>query len=77
MLIIAYAYSRESNHCINIDCSMSSILDSDIHHPLPFVFVTNEEYVTALTLHFNISTIERCVVSSVYELKHDIEEYRK
>lgn len=77
MLIIAYRYSRESNHCINIDCSMCSILDTDMHHPLPFVFVTYEEYVTALTLHFNISYIESCVVSSVYELKPDIKEYRE
>ena len=77
MLIIAYRYSRESNHCINIDCSMGSILDTDMHHPLPFKFVTYEEYVISLTSHFNISYIESCVVSGVYELKPDIKEYRK
>ena len=54
-----------------------AILDTDIKHPLPFRFVTYEEYVTALTLHFNISNIEYCVVSSVYELKPDIKEYQK
>ena len=69
--MIAYRYNRDSNHCINIDCSMSSILDTDMQHPLPYKFVTYEEYVTALTSHFNISTIE------FFELKVVTKHYVK
>ena len=76
MLLVAYHYSTESNHCINIDCSTSTILDSDNSHPLPFVFTSFEEFNETLKLHFN-SHVESYVVFGVYELRPETIRFRK
>ena len=77
MLLVAYHYIRGSNHCINIDCSTSTILDSDNSHPLPFMFVTFEDFARTLKLHFNNSHIDSYVVFGVYELRPDTKQYVK
>ena len=74
MLVIAYHYIRGSNHCINIDCSTRTILDSDNSHPLPFMFATFEDFVEILKDTFN-TQIENYVVFAVYELQVDTHEY--
>ena len=51
MLLVAYHYIRGSNHCINIDCSTRTILDSDNTHPLPFMFTTFEDFEEILKVH--------------------------
>jgi hypothetical protein len=76
MLLVAYHYSRESNHCINIDCSTSTILDSDNSHPHPFMFASFEEFNETLKLHFN-SHVESYVVFGVYELRPHTKQYVK
>ena len=74
MLLIAYNHSRVCNHCINIDGSTNTILDSADTNPLPFLFVTCEDFKRILTSHFNISHIDDMVVFGVYELTPDTEK---
>ena len=62
MLLVVYRYGIGANHCINIDTSTNTILDTDNNHPLPFSFVTYEEYMSTLALHFNIANIESYLV---------------
>ena len=75
MLLVAYRYGKDTNHCINIDTSTNTILDTDNNHPLPFSFVTYEEYMSTLALHFNIANIESYLVISVYELKRALRSH--
>ena len=65
MLVIAYHYIRGSNHCINIDCSTRTILDSDAH-PLPFMFATFEDFVEILKDHWlKITLYSLCMNSNL------------
>ena len=76
MLLVAYHYIRGSNHCINIDCSTRTILDSDNTHPLPFMFTTFEDFEGILKVHFK-TPVESYVVFCVYELRQDTKQYVK
>jgi len=66
ILVVAYMHNRDSNHCITIDCSLNTILDTDSKHPYPFHFDNKEDYMSMLHSYFSID-IHVSNVMCVYE----------
>ena len=67
VLVVAYMHNRDSNHCINIDCSLKTILDTDIRNPIPFFFANTQEFISILSSFFSIDCCHVSNVMSVYE----------
>ena len=55
ILVVAYMHNRDSNHCINIDCSLKTILDTDTRNPTPFCFANKQEFISILCSYFKIN----------------------
>jgi len=67
ILVVAYMHNRDSNHCINIDCSQKTILDTDKRNPNPFFFSNKQEFISILCSYFSIDCCRVPNVMCVYE----------